>query len=170
MKGELRKRPEENRNITIVCLGKEIAVDSWVEDYNIKHPVNKFEIIELRTDKKHGKFLIHSPDFAEVEINRSGKKATVEIKNFISPTIVERLNSSESLMKIQISDCRSMIDVVLIDDNYSADIFNVKHADIPGKNELVQGKYELDISEEKTSVAVKIIDMLGEEVLVVKEI
>jgi len=168
---ELKKRPDENRNVTIVCLGKELAVDPWIEDYNKKHPVNKFEVIELRTDKKYGKFLIHKPAEAKVNIKRKGEKAIIEIKDFISPSIIERLNDEEKLIKVKIPDFRSMIDVVLIDNNYNGKVFNIAYSDVPEKkNDLVEGKYEIDIPKKKTTIAVKIIDMLGEEVLVTKEI
>lgn len=168
---ELKKRPEENRNITIVCLGKEVTVDSWIEDYNKKHPVNKLDVIELRTDPKYGKFLIHKPAEAKVDIKRKGNKVTIEIKNFISPTIIERINDPESLIKVKIPDFRSMIDVVLIDTNYNGKAFNIHYSDVPEKKkDLVKGKYEVEISEKKTTIAVKIIDMLGEEVLITKKI
>lgn len=168
---ELKKRPDENRNVTIVCLGKELTIDPWVETYNKKHPVNKFEIIELRTDKKYGKFLIHKPSEAKVDIKRDGKKAIIDIKNFISPSIIERLNEEEKAVKVKIADFRSMIDTVLIDSDYNGRIFNIKVSDVPEKrNDLVKGKYEIDIPKKKTIIAVKIIDMLGEEVLITKEI
>jgi len=168
---ELKKRPDENRNITVVCLGEELAVDTFIEDYNKKHPVNKLEVIELRTDKKYGKFLIHKPSEAKVDIKRKGDKAIVEIKNFISPSIIERLNDPERLVKVKIPDFRSMIDVVLIDSDYDGKVFNITYSDVPEKkSDLVEGKYELDITAKKRKIAVKIVDMLGEEVLIVKEV
>ncbi len=168
---ELKKRPDENRNITIVCLGKELAADVLMEDYNKKHPVNKMEAIELRTDEKYGNFLIHKPAEAKVDAKRKGDKAIIEIKNFISPSIIERLNDGNKLVKVKIPDFRSMIDVVLIDNNYNEKVFNITLSDVPEKkNDLVEGKYEIQIPNKKTAVAVKIIDMLGEEVLVKKEI
>lgn len=168
---ELKKRPDENRNITIVCLGKELVIDPWIEDYNKKHPVNKLEIIELRTDSKYGKFLIHKPIEADVNITRKGNKAIIEITNFISPSIIERLNDSEKLVKVKIPDFRSMIDVVLLDSNYDGKVFNIVYSDVPTeKNDLVEGKYKIEIPKEKTTVAVKIIDMLGEEMLITKEV
>jgi DNA modification methylase len=167
---ELKKRPDENRNVTIVCLGKELSTDSYIEDYNKKHPVNKIEVIELRTDSKYGKFLIHKPAQAKVSIKRKGDKAQVEIKDFISPSIIERLNDGEKLIKVKIPDFRSMIDVVLIDTEYNGKVFNIKHSDVPEKKkDFVLGKYELDVPK-KTTIAVKIIDMLGEEVLITEEI
>lgn len=168
---ELRKRPDENRNITVVCLGKELTVDPWIEEYNKKHLVNKIEVIELRTDKKYGKFLIHKPAQAEVDIRRKGEKVMVEIEDFISPSIIERLNDPESLVKVKIPDFRSMIDVVLIDNDYDGKVFNIKYSDVPEKkSDLVKGKYEIEVPKRKSVVATKIIDMLGEEVLVTKEV
>ncbi len=64
-----------------------------------------------------------------------------------------------------------MIDCVLIDSNYDGDTFHIVYSDIPErKTDLVEGKYEIEIPKSKTKVAVKILDMLGEEVIIVKEI
>jgi DNA modification methylase len=168
---ELKKRPEENRNVTIVCLGKELPVDYWVEEYNKKHHVNKLNVIELRTDKKYGKFFIYKPVRAKVEIKRKENKAIIKLKDFISPSIIERLNDSEQLIKVKIPDFRSMIDVVLIDTNYNGRIFNIVYSDIPEKKtDFVKGNYELDMPKKETTIAVKIIDMLGEEVLITEKI
>ena len=169
---ELKKRPNEDRDITIVCLGKELAVDPWVEEWNKKHPVNKIRLIELKTDKKYGNFLIHKPAEAKVKIERTAKnKALIEIQNFISPTIIERLNIDNKLFKVKIPDFRSMIDTILIDTNYNDNTFHIAYSDVPEKkNDLIKGKYEIEIPAGKVKIAVKIIDMLGEEVLNVFEI
>jgi len=64
-----------------------------------------------------------------------------------------------------------MIDYVLIDTDYNGEVFHIVCSDVPQKKtDLVKGKYEIDTKEGKTKVAVKIVDMLGEEVLVVEEI
>jgi len=44
LQDELKKRPDEDRDITIVCLGKELAVDPQINDWNKKHPVNKIKV------------------------------------------------------------------------------------------------------------------------------
>ena len=99
---ELRKRPDEDRDITVVCLGKELAVDAWIEEWNKKHPINKIHIIELKTDKKYGSFLIHKPAEAKVKIERIDKTiAKVVIEDFISPTIIERLNIDTNFSKLK---------------------------------------------------------------------
>ena len=64
-----------------------------------------------------------------------------------------------------------MIDTVLIDNNYNGKTFHIVYSDVPKrKDDLVKGEYEIEITESKAKVAVKIIDMLGEEVLVTEEI
>jgi hypothetical protein len=171
LQDELKKRPDEERDIVIVCLGKELAVDPWIDEWNKKHPVNKIKVIELKTDKKYGSFLIHKPAEAKVKIERKGNKAIIEIEDFISPTIIERLNIDNKLFKIKISDFRSMIDCVLIDNNYDGKVFHIVYSDVPeNKSDLIKGKYEIDVPEGKVKVGVKIIDMLGEEIINVFEI
>jgi hypothetical protein len=53
---------------------------------------------------------------------------------------------------------------------YDGKVFNVALCDVPEKkSDLVKGSYELPAPKGKTKVAVKIIDMLGEEVVEVRE-
>jgi len=172
LQDELKKRPDEDRDITIVCLGKELAVDPEIEKWNKKHPVNKIKVIELKTDKKYGSFLIHKSAEAKIKVKRIDKnKARIEIQDFISPTIIERLNIDNKLFKVKIPDFRCMIDTVLIDNNYDAKTFHIVYSDVPErKDDLAKGKYELEVPKSKTKVAVKIIDMLGEEVINVFEL
>lgn len=59
-----------------------------------------------------------------------------------------------------------MVDVVMIDPAYDGKVFDVSVSDVPErKSDLVAGRYELPAPRGETTVAVKIIDMLGEEVL-----
>lgn len=63
-----------------------------------------------------------------------------------------------------------MIDTVLIDANYDGKTFHIVYSDVPErKDDLIKGGYEIEIPDEKAKVAVKIIDMLGEEVINVFE-
>ena len=60
-----------------------------------------------------------------------------------------------------------MIDTVLIDNDYDGKTFRIVYSDVPEKkDDLVQGEYEIELPNPEANVAVKIIDMLGEEVLV----
>lgn len=175
LKNELRARPEEDRDITVVCLGKEAICDAWLEEWNRMRRQgsvpNQIEVIELRTDPKYGKFFVHKPARAEVQIARQKDKLIVEITDFLSPTIVERLSAQEGVLKPQLTDWRSMVDAVMIDTGYNGDVFNIVFTDVPEKKaDLVAGRYELPAPKGKTVVAVKITDMLGEEVVVTQTV
>jgi hypothetical protein len=134
---------------------------------------NKIEVIELRSDPKYGGFFTHEPARAKVSFKRAGEKVEITIDDFISPTILERLkqqNKDNPLFQPQISDWRSMVDSVMIDTAYDGSVFNITLTDVPErKNDLVEGKYVVE-AEKGATVAVKVTDMLGEEVLVVNEV
>ncbi|MES4786287.1 MAG: restriction endonuclease subunit M, partial [Nitrospiraceae bacterium] len=158
LKRELDARPDEDRPITLVCLGMELAA---------KAAVNRITVIELRTDPKYGKFIKHEPARARVTIVRKDDKLVIEIEDFIAPTIIERLQQQAGLLQPKIDDWRAMVDCVMIDPDYDGHVFKVALSDIPErKSDFVSGRYELPAPSDKTTVAVKVIDMLGEEVLV----
>ncbi len=59
-----------------------------------------------------------------------------------------------------------MVDTVMIDLDYDGEVFDINLSDVPErKDDLVVGRYELE-----APVVVKIIDMLGEEVLATKQV
>jgi len=175
VKKELNNRPDEERDIVVVGLGKEVAVQAWLEEWNKLRKQgnipNKIEVIELRSDPKYGGFFTHEPAKAKVSFKRDKDKVEITIDDFISPTILERLkqqNKDNPLFQPQVSDWRSMVDSVMIDSNYDGKVFNITLADVPErKNDLVEEKYSVEAKKGAT-VAVKVTDMLGEEVLVVK--
>jgi len=176
VKKELNNRPDEERDIVVVGLGKEVAVEAWLEEWNKLRKQgnipNKIEVIELRSDPKYGGFFTHESAKAKVSFKRTDKGVEITIDDFISPTILERLrqqNKDNPLFQPQVSDWRSMVDSVMIDSDYDGKVFNIRLADVPEKkNDLVEGKYVIEAKKGAT-VAVKVMDMLGEEVLVAGE-
>ncbi|MBN2541295.1 site-specific DNA-methyltransferase [bacterium] len=177
IENELSKRPEEDKNIVILCFGRETGCDAWIEEFNKKQPykdsrtktrAKQFMLFDLR-DKN---FIAYEPPKGIVVIERfDNNKVKIEIKDFLSPTIIKRLDIERNLLHKTIPDFRSMIDVVLVDTNYNGDVFNIKFSDVPEKrHQMVKGKYEIEIGAEKTTIAVKILDMLGDEFLVVENI
>ena len=61
-----------------------------------------------------------------------------------------------------------MVDSVLIDPAYDGTVFSIGIADVPEKKtDFVAGTYDLDPATAGQTIAVKITDMLGEEILVV---
>ena len=103
IKRELGNRPEEERDVVAVCLGKELAIETWLEDWNRNRKrtglPNQIAVIELRSDPKYGGFLVHQPAEAEVTFQRANGKVIIEITNFISPTILERLKSQSEVVQ-----------------------------------------------------------------------
>lgn len=176
IKDELKSRPEESRDIAVVCLGKELAVDAWLDEWNRLRKrgdfPNKIRVIELHSDPKYGGFFIHDPAQAKVTFERIPEGVQVTVEEFISPTIIKRLKqqSNTPLFEPQITDWRAMVDSIMIDANYDGKVFNITLADVPEKkSDLVDGKYLIQ-AEPGATIAVKITDMLGEEVLVVHQI
>lgn len=162
---ELDARPGEERNVVLVALGMEIGCAKWLDDYNRGRPINRLRVVELRSDPKYGRFFEHRPASARVRLDGS----TVVIDDFISPSILERLSHTDGVLSPQVTDWRSMVDSVMIDTSYDGEVFNVDVADIPErKTDLVAGSYDLELQKDSSApVAVKVTDMLGEEVLVV---
>jgi hypothetical protein len=164
---ELKNRPEEERDILLVCLGIEHAARDWIEQHNRNHPINKVHVVELRTDRKAGGVIRHEPLSAQVSLRREGDKLIVEIQDVLSPSILQRLHLQEGLFRAEVADWRAVVDCVLIDTAYTGEVFSVVLADVPErKQDLVQGRYELPAPPVGATVAVKIIDMLGEELLI----
>ncbi|MHB8893633.1 MAG: site-specific DNA-methyltransferase [Candidatus Geothermincolia bacterium] len=171
IKRELAARPGEERDVLVVCLGKETAADAWVEEWNRLRKrgsvPNRIEVIELRTDPRYGKFFTHQPARAKVTVKHAKDRLTVTVEDFISPTVIERLQSQAGLLKPRVDDWRAMVDCIMIDAAWDGSVFIVALSDVPEKKtDLVAGSYDLPAPKGKTTVAVKIIDVLGEEILV----
>ncbi|MDP3850752.1 MAG: hypothetical protein Q8Q59_09630 [Luteolibacter sp.] len=175
LKGELAARANKERDILLVCLGKELACETWLTEWGRLRKrgdlPNKIEVIELRTDPKYGKFMTHTPASAKVSVKRKKGELHVTIEDFTSPTIIERLDSQDSrLFKAQVTDWRFMVDCIMIDPAYDGQVFNIALTDLPEKKtDLVNGSYILAAPDAGTTVGVKIIDMLGEEVFIALE-
>jgi adenine-specific DNA-methyltransferase len=167
---ELEQRPDEQRDVVAVALGRELACEPWLNDYNRVRPINRIRLIELRTDPKYGKFFEHRPASARVRFEADDDAVKVVIDDFVSPSIVERLSAQEGVLTPQITDWRAMVDSVFIDAAYDGEVFNVMQADIPERRQdLVSGSYEetRPVGSARP-IAVRITDMLGEEVLIVE--
>lgn len=168
LRTELKNRPEEERDLLVVSLGQEHKAREWVEHYNQNRPINKIHLIELRTDRKAGGFIKHEAMTVQASAVREGDQLVVQIDDVVSPSIIARLDLQEGIFRAQIPDWRAVVDCVLIDAYHDGSVFNVSLADVPErKKDLVNGRYVLPAPAAGASVAVKVIDMLGEERVVV---
>lgn len=161
---ELKNRPGEERNITLIGSGVEIALTEEIERYNRTHAVNQIVLVNIQDN---GVISYEKPEM-DISITRKDKTATIELKDYISPTILKRLDIDRTVFGEQIKDFRSQIDVVLIDTDYDGKVFHICESDVPArKADFVEGKYTVTLAKKDAKIAVKIIDMLGEESLIV---
>ena len=152
--------PDETRDITVFCNGSEMELIA--ELAKEKAPINRITICDVQQDG----VMTDQPAEAEVQIAKKGKKVRVKIIDYISPSILARMEIDRTLFNEQIEDFRAQIDCVLIDTDYNEDIFNIVESDLPQKKtDFVKGEYELPLPHAGAKVAVKIVDMLGEEVI-----
>ena len=74
--------PDEARDITVFCSGSEMEIISELAQE--RNPINKITVRDIQQDG----MITDSPAQADVEINKSGKKATIKIADYISPAIL----------------------------------------------------------------------------------
>jgi site-specific DNA-methyltransferase (adenine-specific)/adenine-specific DNA-methyltransferase len=109
------------------------------------------------------------PPEAKVEVKAKDKKLSIVIKEFYSPILMRKLEieNSKALKKeyqAKVEDFRQIIDSVAIDVDYTGDLFNAEIMDLPTKRELIKADYSWEYTKKgKYTVAVKIVDVLGEE-------
>lgn len=104
---------------------------------------------------------------AKIKLNKKGAKATLKIEEFLSPILIRKLEleNKKTLKddyKAKIKDFRQTIDSVAIDIDYNGKLFNAEIMDLPSKKEVIKGEYEFDYKG-KGEIAIKIVDVLGEE-------
>ncbi|MCX6046376.1 MAG: site-specific DNA-methyltransferase [Chloroflexi bacterium] len=107
---------------------------------------------------------------AQIEITRNPTDATlicVTIIDFVSPTIVAQL--ALTLVHQTNPAWRALVDCIAIDPAYDGQIFHSVLVDAPlKKRDQVLGFYTLPAPPVASCVAVRITDLLGEEVVVTK--
>ena len=163
IKDELGHRPEDERNITVFCYGSESSLRDEIDEWNNLHPINKFIVREIGSEG----ITTFEPADAVVNFERDGQSVTITIVDYISPTICDRLDLDRTIFDEHIEDFRTQVDCVLIDTDYTGEYFNIVESDVPEKHEdFIEGEYAVTIPRPDARVAVKIIDMLGEETTV----
>lgn len=162
-----RNKSDDVRDIIVICSGQETILTSEIAKYNKKSPINKIEIRDIQKDG----LLIFDPAICKCDIYKENDKIKISIKEYLSPTILKRLEIDKNLFSEQITDFKSQIDMILFDFNYNGEVFNICESDIPAKKkDLIKGYYEFDIdNNNQGKIAVKIIDMIGEEVLIIED-
>ena len=162
IKDELENRPEESRNITVFCYGTNSSIQAELEAENRRRAVNKIFVRDIGSEG----VTTFEPASAEVNFEREEGSVTVTIADYISPTILARMDIDRTIFDEQIDDFRAQIDCVLIDTDYTGEHFKIVESDVPKKkDDFVEGEYTVELPRPDARVAVKIIDMLGEETI-----
>lgn len=148
------KRKEENPNqpverITIVCMGHESDLKAALEQELIDYKVD-IQIMDILRDRSD----LQLKRDSEAEIVREGSKLV--IRAFYPMNLMQKL----SLQKEYVEDWRQLVDSIMIDWNYDGVVMQPTVTDVPGKNEMVEGIY--DIPEGCGTIKVKITDLLSE--------
>ena len=148
------KRKEENPNqpvehMTIVCMGHEPDLKGSLEQELSNYKVD-VQILDVLRDKAD----LQLKRDSETEIVREGNKLV--IREFFPMNLMQKL----SLQKEYVEEWRQLVDSVMIDWNYDGAVMQPRTIDIPEKNELVKGVY--DIPEDAGTIKVKITDLLSE--------
>lgn len=158
------KRKEENPNepvdkIMLVCMGHEpdlagsfqLELSNWKFDikiYDILLPENKQPLL-LKRD-------------SEAFIKKEGNKLV--IKNFYPMNLMQKL----SLEKEKVDNWKQLTESVMIDWNYDGAVMEPTVMDVPEKDGLVSGVYEIPLNAGR--IMVKITDLLSESLEVEVEV
>ena len=148
------KRKEENPNqpverMTIVCMEHEPDLKGALEQELADYKVD-VEILDVLRDKAD----LQLKREAEAEVVHEGNKLV--IRAFYPMNLMQKL----SLQKEYVEDWRQLVDSIMVDWNYDGVVMQPTIIDIPEKNEMVKGIY--DIPEDAGTIKVKITDLLSE--------
>lgn len=144
---ESPNRPVEK--ITLVCMGHEPDLAAQLELAAKPFKID-VEVVDILRDKANLEFKRDSE--AKVVV----KNGELVIERFYPMNLLQKL----SLQKESVEDWKELVESVLIDWNYDGAVLQPAVVDIPGKNELVKGRYK--VPEDAGTIRVKITDLLSE--------
>lgn len=144
------ERPKDPvEKVTLVCMGHEPDLAAVLEN-EVKPFKLDVQVVDILRDKQELQFKRDS----EAWITLDGGWLTVE--KFYPMNLLQKL----SLQQENVEDWRELVESVMIDWNYDGAILTPALVDIPDKNELVKGKYQ--IPNDAGTIRVKITDLLSE--------
>jgi len=154
--GDWTRRQAETPNkpiekITFVCMGHDPNLKAmFIEEMQKLGFKVDLEIVDILRDKKDLTFKRDS----DARIKISGNN--LSITDFYPMNLLQKL----SIQCEDVSDWKELVDSVMIDWNYDGTTFSPIVTDIPAKNEMVKGVYE--IPKDAGTIHVKITDLLSE--------
>jgi site-specific DNA-methyltransferase (adenine-specific) len=136
-------------SLLLVCMGHEPDLAAALQKE--MHPYKlDVEVVDILRDKSNLEFKRDSEANVIIEKNK------LIIKEFYPMNLLQKL----SLMKENVEDWKELTESIKIDFNYDGSVFEPKVVDVPEKDNLVLGEYE--IPEDAGSIRIKITDLLSE--------
>ncbi|ACJ33550.1 site-specific DNA-methyltransferase [Anoxybacillus flavithermus] len=147
------KRREERPNqpvekLLLVCMGHEPDLKSFLQK-QVPYKLD-IEIVDILRDRQDLQFK------REAEADIVIENGKLIIKSFYPMNLLQKL----SLMQENVEDWRELVDSIMIDWNYDGSVLEPNIIDVPDKNELVKGIY--DVPKNAGTIKVKITDLLSE--------
>lgn len=136
-------------NITLVCMGHDADLKASLEAALSEYKID-VEVVDILTDRKD----LELKREAEAEVVREGGKLV--IRSFYPLNLMQKL----SLQKETVDDWCQLVESVMVDWNFDGVVMEPALTDVPDKNELVAGIY--DIPADAGTIKVKITDALSE--------
>ena len=152
-------------DVVVICSGMELDVRDFLKKENKTGvSIKRYDIL---TDTKD--LIFKQYPESTVKVAAEGTNLAVEIEEFYSPLLMRKLELENGRMlkkerEAKVSDFKQIVDSVAIDVDYDGKLFNAEVMDLPSKKEVIAGSYEWKYTKKgKYTVAIKIIDVLGEE-------
>lgn len=148
------KRKEENPNsmverIKIICMGHEPDLKASLEQELSAYKLD-IQIVDILRDKANLQFKREADATVEKE------NGQLVVKEFYPMNLLQKL----SMQKESVEDWRQLVESIFIDWNYDGETMRPAIYDIPDKDNLVAGVY--DIPENAGKIKIKITDLLSE--------
>lgn len=149
---ERRQAEHPNRpveKLTLVCMGHEPDLAARLKMAAAPYKVD-VEVVDILRDKANLEFRRDS----EAKVVFEDGELVVE--RFYPMNLLQKL----SMQKETVEDWRELVESILIDWNYDGAVLQPAVVDIPGKTELVAGRYK--VPADAGTIRVKITDLLSE--------
>ena len=145
--GENPNRPVEK--VTLVCMGHEPNLRAELELAARPYKID-VQVVDILRDKANLEFKRDSEAKAVI------KGGELVVERFYPMNLLQKL----SMQKESVEDWRELVESILIDWNYDGAVLQPAVVDIPGKADMVAGRYK--VPADAGTIRVKITDLLSE--------
>ncbi|AOG02570.1 hypothetical protein BSY18_4177 (plasmid) [Blastomonas sp. RAC04] len=149
-----QRRQDENprqpvEKILLVCMGHEPDLKAELELQAKPFKID-VEVVDILRDKSQLEFK------RDAEAKLTIRDGDLVIENFYPMNLLQKL----SLQQEQVGEWRELVDSVMVDWNYDGAVLQPAVVDVPGRDELVVGRYK--VPADAGTIRVKITDLLSE--------